>query len=101
MKPPLANIIAVHIIANSHNQLTTNKTLKQFITEAQNMKNALAQKPTPKNTKILERFKKTFPPPPFFLFFSISSFFTTEIIFYILIFLIKNAPGATNKHKKT
>ena len=47
IKPPLANIIAVHIIANSHNQLTTNKTLKQFITEAQNMKNALAQKPTP------------------------------------------------------
>ena len=46
-KAPLANITTIHIIANSKDQYTANKTLKQFITEAKHIKNALTQKPIP------------------------------------------------------
>ena len=60
-KPPLANIIAVQIIANSQNQYTANKSLKQFISEAKSMKNALAYKPTPNSYQNFnkQRRKKT------------------------------------------
>ena len=46
-KPPLANIIAIHVIANSKDPYTSNKTLKQFISEAIQVKNALMRKPIP------------------------------------------------------
>ena len=45
-KTPLANITAVYTIANKQNDYATGKTLKQFITEAKRMKDALARKPT-------------------------------------------------------
>ena len=46
-KHPLANITAVHIIAKKKDRYATNKTLKQFITEAKHIKNALTHKPIP------------------------------------------------------
>ena len=45
-KTPLANITAVYIIANKENDYTASATLKQFITEAKHMKDALTRKPT-------------------------------------------------------